>query len=355
MSNLNNSAHLQKVGLPPGTLLAVGEQRVEHTTVRVMDYTPEQLTEREVDDPAQCVPLADSQSVSWINVTGLHDTDVLLQVGQAFGLGSLVLEDIATTGQRPKIEDRGDYLFVVLKMLYSGAEGEIRSEQVSLVLGRGWLLTFQEVDGDVFDLIRRRIRDAAGRIRTMGADYLFYALLDAIVDHYFLVLDDLGTAVETIQDSLLESGGAREALTDLHRLKRDMVYLRKNLSPVREVVSDLYRGESPLLDAELAPFLRDLYEHVIQVIETVESLRDMAASALEIHMTVVSNRMNEVMKILTLISTIFIPLTFVAGIYGMNFKHMPELDWPYGYAAAWGVMLLLGTGMFLFFRRRRWL
>jgi len=243
----------------------------------------------------------------------------------------------------------------VVKMLYrSPKTQEIVAEQVSLIMGRNAVISFQEVEGDVFDVIRDRIRNAQGRIRKMGADYLAYALLDAIVDNYFTVLEDVGEKIELLQEEVVVKADP-ETLKTIRQLKTDMVFMRRILWPLREVVSTLEKGESPLIRKGTRPYLRDVYEHTIQVIDSVESLRDLLAGSLEIYMTSVSNRMNEVMKVLTIMATLFIPLTFVAGVYGMNFQHMPELGWRYGYVAVLVVMALIAAGMLLYFKRKRWL
>ncbi len=346
-------SRLGKTGLPPGTPVHVGLQRVAHTTVQVIDYNADRVEERAVEDPAECRAYRGNHTVSWINVTGLHDIPALEAVGRAFDLHPLMLEDICNTGQRPRCEDHGDTLFIVIRMLYRRGE-DICSEQVSLLLGEGFVLSFQEVEGDVFGLIRERIRKAQGRIRTMGADYLMYALVDAIVDHYFVVLEDLAEQIEQAQERVLEAPGP-EMLQTLHGLKRDLVALRRSLGPARELAATLEKSDHLLLSAPLRPYLRDVYEHTVQVVDAVDSLRELLTSAMDIHFTAISNRMNEVMKVLTLIATVFIPLTFVAGVYGMNFEYMPELHWRYGYAGAWAVMLLLALGMAVYFRRRHWM
>jgi len=347
--------HTRKAGLPPGTLVHVGEKRVEKAAISVIDYNEAEVHERAVASPADCRQYLTRDSVTWINVTGLHDTDLLEKAGDVFGIHSLVLEDILNTGQRPRLEDHGDYLFVVVKMLYRRAgNGEIVAEQVSLILGKNYVLSFQEIEGDVFDIIRDRIRTAKGRIRKMGCDYLAYSLLDAIVDNYFVVLEDLGDQIEALQDRVLERPDPG-TLQDMHKLKREMVFMRKNLWPLRELVGGLDKSESDLVSDSLSPYLRDVYEHTIHVIDNVELLRDMLSGSLDTYMTTVSNRMNEVMKVLTVIATIFIPLTFIVGVYGMNFEHMPELKWRFGYAAVWLVMILMGIGMLAFFKRKKWM
>ena len=346
--------HSKKAGLPPGTLMYVGEERVQKPTISVIDYNEADVNERAVSTPAECAEYLTKDSVTWINVTGLQDTDLLQKIGDVFNVHPLVLEDILNTAQRPKLADHGEYLFLALKMLYRGqGNGEIVAEQVSLVLGKDYVLSFQEIEGDVFDIIRDRIRTAKGRIRKMGCDYLAYSLLDAIVDNYFVVLEDLGDSIESVQEKVVERADP-ETLQDIHKLKREMVFLRKNLWPLRELVGGLEKAESQLVGDALKPYLRDVYEHTIQVIDNVELLRDTLSGLLDTYVTMVSNRMNEVMKVLTVIATIFIPLTFIAGIYGMNFEYMPELKCRLGYAAVWGVMICVGIGMAIFFKRKKW-
>jgi magnesium transporter len=293
--------------------------------------------------------------VTWINIDGIHEIDVIERLGRHFNLHPLALEDVVNTGQRPKLEDFADYLFVVLKMLAVAEEGsEITTEQLSVVLGSNWVLSFQENVGDVFDAIRERIRSNQGRIRKMGADYLVYCLIDAIVDNYFLVLERIGERIEEIEDEVV-ANPAPETLQALHQLKRQMIVLRKSVWPLREVISRLERWESPLISKATDIYLRDVYDHTIQVIDAVETFRDMLSGMLDIYLSSVSNRMNEVMKVLTIIATIFIPLTLVAGLYGMNFKYMPELEWPWSYPSVLLVMLAIGVVMLFYFRRKRWL
>jgi magnesium transporter len=266
-----------------------------------------------------------------------------------------VLEDILNTDARPKTEDYGAYLFIIVKVLsFDEMTNGILKEQVSIVLGRNFVLSFQERGGDVFDIIRDRIRTGKGRVRKMQADYLAYVLMDAIVDNYFVVLETLGEKVEDLEEALVNKP-TREAAHTLHLLKREMISLRRAIWPLREVISLLQRSESPLIRQGTGIYLRDVYDHTIQVIDTVEAQRDMLSGMLDIYLTSVSNRMSEVMKVLTIISTIFIPLTFIAGVYGMNFEFMPELKWRYGYPLIWLVMLAIGVAMLIQFKRRKWL
>jgi magnesium transporter len=345
----------RKIGLPPGTLVHIGERKAESVKITVIDYDEARLEEKEVKSAEECYPFRDKPSVTWINVDGLHDLQVIEKIGTHFNLHPLVLEGIANTDQRPKLEDHEEYIFIVLKMLYQEKDGDdVTGEQVSLILGSNFVISFQEREGDVFEQIRDRIRTGKGKIRKMGSDYLAYTLIDAIVDHYFTVLENLGEKVELLEEELLLNPKP-EIVSAIHGLKRGLIFLRKSVWPLREVISGLERGESSLIKKATRPYLRDVYDHTIQVIDTTESMRDMVAGMLDIYLSSVSNKMNEVMKVLTIIATIFIPLTFIAGIYGMNFEHMPELKWRYSYAVVWVVMLSVGVLMVFYFRKKRWL
>jgi magnesium transporter len=345
----------RKAGLPPGSLVHIGDKKSERTKITIIDYDGETFQEKEAKSIEECCALKETPTVSWINVDGVHDSRLISDLGSRFGVHPLILEDIMTTAQRPKMEDMGDYIYIVVRMLdLVNKKNEVRSEQISLILGSNFVISFQESEGDVFDAVRDRIRSGKGRIRKQGPDYLAYALIDAIVDNYFLVLEKLGENVEEIEEALV-SNPDRETLHQIHAMKREMIYLRKSVWPLREVISGLERTESELIKDSTGIFLRDVYDHTIQVIDTVETYRDMLSGMLDIYLSSLSNRMNEVMKVLTIIATIFIPLTFIAGVYGMNFKFMPELEWRWGYFLVLGVMLALGVLMVILFKRRRWL
>jgi magnesium transporter len=349
------TAKSKRAGLSPGTLIHVGRARTERARIRVIDYAENKLEEKELATIEECFPYRDKPTVTWINVDGVHQIEIIEKIGKHFGLHPLILEDIVNTHQRPKCDDYDDHLFIVLKMLgYDEARGEVSSEQVSLVLGKNYVISFQETEGDVFDPVRERIRGGKGRIRKMGADYLAYALIDAIVDHYFIILEKLGERIETLEEEMVTDPDV-DTLTRTHKLKRQMLVLRKCVWPLREVVSRLERGESTLIRKPTHVFLRDVYDHTIQVIDTIETDRDMLSGLLDLYLSTVSNKMNAVMKVLTIIATIFIPLTFIAGIYGMNFEFMPELHWHWGYPIALLIMLAVGVIMLLFFRKRKWL
>jgi len=341
--------------LPPGSLIHVGEKKAEKIRITVIDYGEQSYQIKETETVEECFPFKETPTVTWINVDGVHDAEVIGRIGQCFGIHSLILEDIMTTAQRPKIEDMGDYIYIVVRMLnYHAKRREVQSEQVSLILGPNFVISFQEAGGDVFDPVRERIRTGKGRVRKMGPDYLAYSLIDAVVDNYFLILESLGERVESLEEELI-TNPRRETLHAIHVLKREMIYLRKSVWPLREVISALERAESDLIKETTGIFFRDVYDHSIQVIDTVETYRDMLSGMLDMYLSSVSNRMNEVMKVLTIIATIFIPLTFVAGIYGMNFRFMPELEWRWGYFVILALMLGIGVLMIFFFRRKKWL
>jgi len=346
----------QKTGLPPGVLIHVGEQKSERTRITLLDYDEQRVEERELPQVDECLLFKEKNSVTWINVSGLHQVELLERLNECFGLHPLVLEDILNTDQRPKMEDFGDYLYIVLRMLDLDKKNEnaVVSEQISLILGKNFVLTFQEREGDLFNPLRERIRNGKGRLRKMGPDYLVHALLDAIVDQYFVVLEKLGERIEFLEEELV-SRPTPSTLHRLHQLKREMIFLRKSVWPLREVIGTLERGESSLIQASTDLYLRDVYDHTIQVIDNVETFRDMLSGMLDIYLSSISNRMNEIMKVLTIISTIFIPLTFIVGLYGMNFKFMPELEWPWGYPLV--LLLMSGVTVFMlfYFRRKKWL
>ena len=337
--------------LPPGTLNKI--EGAPRTKIYLMDYTEKDFREKELKTVEESFSLRDSNSVSWINIGG-RDAEVIAKIDEHFGVHPLVLEDIVNAGQRPKVEDYGDYLFFVLKMIYFDDKiNDIYAEQVGLILGKNFVLSFQEKDGDVFDLIRNRIRESKGRIRKMGADYLAYALLDAIVDYYFVVLERIGEKIDALENRLLDEPDATMPMT-IYKLKSEVIFLRKQIWPLREVLANFQRAESALIKKTTLVFLRDVYDHTIQVNDTLEAFRDAVSGLHDIYLSSISNRMNDIMKVLTIFAAIFIPLTFLAGIYGMNFENMPELKWPHGYFIALSVMFFLGAGMVIYFKKKRW-
>ena len=345
----------KKAGMAPGSLVYIGDKKKEKVRISIIDYNEVQFEEKEVDVVEECFPFKQKPTVTWINVDGIHQVDIIEKLGNQYGLHPLLLEDILNTEQRPKTEDFGEYIFIVLKMLYyDSSEGGIRAEHVSLVLGSNFVISFQEREGDVFDSVRDRIRKKKGRVRKAGADYLAYALLDTIVDNYFIILEEFEDKIEEMETGL-EANPTSEILKTIRKTKKELLYLRKTVWPLREVVSRLEKAESPLIHESTVVYLRDIYDHTIQVIDTVESFRDMVSGILDVYLSSVSNKMNEVMKVLTIFAAIFIPLTFVAGIYGMNFEFMPELKWPMGYFVVLIVMASVAGGMLFRFKKRGWI
>ena len=345
----------ESAGLLPGSLVHVGEKKTDKIRITVIDYDEKEFQEKEINTIEECFAFRDTSTVTWINIDGIHDVEIIEKIGSHFGFHPLMLEDIVNTSQRPKLEDFENYIFIVLKMLYfDEKEGEINAEQVSLILGSNFVISFQEKEGDVFNHIRERIRSAKGRIRKTGADYLAYSLLDAVVDNYFLILEKSGEKIGAMEEKVV-ANPTPQTLQIIHQLKQDIIFLRKSVWPLREVVNVLERSESKLIRKTTHIFLRDVYDHAIQVIDTIETFRDTISGMLDIYLSSVSNKMNEVMKLLTIIATIFIPLTFITGIYGMNFKYMPELGWRFGYAMVWFVMGIIVLIMIVYFKKKRWL
>ncbi len=333
-----------------------GEKRHEEVKLSVINYDEVNFQEKTINSIEEVFSFRREPSITWLNVDGVHQPEIIEQVGKGFGLHPLVAEDIASTGQRPKMEDFDDYIFVVLRMLmFDEKENETKTEQVSILFGRDFVVSFQEkADGDVFDQIRERLRNNKGKIRKMGADYLAYSLIDAIVDNYFVILEKLGETIEDVEEKLV-TNPTSETLHRIHDLKREMIFLRKSVWPLRDVINRLERSESELINPSTCVYMRDVYDHTVQVMDSVETFRDMLSGMLDIYLSSISNRMNEVMKVLTVISTIFIPLTFVVGLYGMNFRHMPEIEQPWGYPAILILMLAVAMLMIVYFRRRKWL
>lgn len=347
--------HSKKSGLPPGSLVFTGEDKTEPVSISVIDYDAETVKAFSVETLSDVQPLRGTPTTTWIDIDGVHDVALLEEVGQRFDIHPLVLEDIANIRQRPKAEVFDDYLFIVLPMHSMNADtGLMESEQMSLLVGPHWLISFKENPGDVFDPIRTRLHEHLGRISSKGSDYLAYTMLDIIVDNYFLVLEAFSDQVETLEEHVLE-GEIETIQLQANGLRRELIHLRRTIWPVRELVSLLERSESSLLSKAIRPYLRDVYDHTVQIIDIVESTRDVLSGLMDLYMTSLSNRMNEIMKFLTIIGTIFIPLTFIAGVYGMNFKYMPELDHTYGYPAVWAIMIMIAVGLIFYFKKRKWL
>ncbi len=345
----------KKAGLPSETLVYTGDMKDEKIHINVINYDETNFLETRLNDVEACIPYKDRQAVTWINVDGVHDVPMLEKLGDCFGLHRLVMEDILNTDQRPKMEDFGDYFYIVFRMLSSGENGETISEQISLVLGTNFVISFQEgVAGDVFNLIRERLKTGKGRIRRMGADYLAYSLLDAVVDNYFIILEKFGDKIELLEAELIENP-TQKTVQRIYQLKRELIFLHNAVWPLREVVSSLGKHESPLVREATVPYVRDVYDHVIHVIDSVDIYREMLSGMLDMYLSSVSNRLNQVMKVLTVIATIFMPLTFIAGVYGMNFKYMPELEWYWGYPFVLLIMIGIAFFMLFYFKRKKWM
>jgi len=350
----SRSRRSAKAGLPPGSLVHVGKHAAGKATITVATYDAGEFRIKESSSVEECFSLVDPSRVTWINVDGISDAKTVEAIGTHFNLHPLLMEDVMNTDQRPKMEDYDNLLFLVVRVLSPGnGTGGIEAEQSSFVLGDRCLISFQERKTDLFKGVIDRLQMVRSRVRKSGADYLLYSLIDVVVDNYFVILERMGDNVEEIETKLI-SGGRVETLNALQKMKKDLIYLRRSVWPLREVLSGLERGESRLISGTLHVFFRDIYDHTIHAIDTIETLRDMLSGMLDIYLSSVSNRLNQVMKVLTIISTIFIPLTFIAGVYGMNFKNMPEIGWPYGYPAVVVLMVLVSLAMLYYFKKKKW-
>ncbi|MCK5216222.1 MAG: magnesium/cobalt transporter CorA [Methanosarcinales archaeon] len=345
----------EKVGLPPGTIVHIGERKAQKHRITIIDYDETQFQERELETIEESFPFKDTSTITWINIDGLHQLEIIERIGKHFNIHPLILEDIANTEQRPKMEDFDDYLFLILKMIcFEEKDKRIKVDQVGLILGPNFVISFQEEKGNVFDPVKQRIISGKGRIRTRGADYLAYALIDVIVDGYFLIIERIGDQIEDLEEDLLD-GPRPETMQDIHSLKREMLQFRKSVWPLQEIIRRLERGESDMFNESTEIYLKDVHDHTIHVIDTIEIFNDMLSGLLDLYISSISNKINQIMKVLTIIATIFIPLTFIAGVYGMNFKYMPELDWRYGYPMVLLVMFIIGVGIMIYVRKKRWL
>ena len=342
-------------GQSPGALIFIGNKKMENIRLRVIDYDQAQLKENELNNIADGAEFKQTKTVTWINVDGLHDLSTMKEIGQTFDLHPLLVEDILNTGQRPKLEVFDHCLFIVLKMIrYEKEKQMIVNEQLSMVLGDTFLMTFQEQSGDVFEPVRERIRNQKGRIRGAGIDYLAYALLDTVVDNYIFIIEKLGEKIEDIEEEVLEKADSG-VMEKINMFKREMNFLRKSIRPAREAIIQLSKLDSELIREQTIPFLKDLQDLITQAAEAIDTYRDMLSDQLNLYNSVISNRMNDIMKVLTIFAAIFIPLTFIAGIYGTNFEYLPELHFKYSYFVFWGVMITVAVVMLLFFKRKKWL
>jgi len=350
----SNSA-ARKSGLPPGSLVYVGGKADTTAKISLIDYNSDDLEVRSLSSIDEVVHYRDKPTVTWVNVEGLTDIEHLESIRQSFNIHPLVLEDILNTHQRPKFEEYDDYLYIVFKWITPVHETlDLNFEQVSILILKDIIFTFKEKVDDVFDPIRVRIENSRGKIRSLGADYLAYVILDTIVDQFFSLQDFLDEIIETVEEELLENP-TQETLGMIQRIKRHLISSRKYISPMRELLSNLLRSESQLIQDSTRVYFRDVFDHVMRVTEGMESNRDLVTGLLDIYISSISNRMNEVMKVLTIFASIFIPLTFVAGIYGMNFEFMPELKWRWSYPIIWVAFIMISVGLMLYFRRKKWL
>ncbi len=345
----------KKPGLSPGSLVLVGEQKVDTVKITLFDYDQEHIEEKIVSNVEDCFSYRNNNRNTWINVDGLHDTEVIRKLGDLFSIHPLSQEDILDTANRPKIDDLDHYIFVSLKMLQLDSKSnKLIQEQISIIFGERFVVSFQEAEGDVFNPIRERLRLGKGRMRKMGADYFAYTLMDSIVDNYFVIIERLGERIEDLDEEIINKL-SKKTLPRIHDLKGQLIQVRKAVWPLRDIVSNLDRTESELIKDGTSIFLKDLYDHSVQVIDTVETYRDLTSGLFDMYLTTINNRTNDIMKVLTMMATIFIPLTFIVGVYGMNFHYLPELDWHYGYHFVWALMIAIALGILGFFRKKGWM
>ena len=347
-------------GTPPGTLTEHLGARSTALSIRIIDYTPAAYVEKELVTANQCQAYINKGSVTWVHLQGRLDPDTLKVLGTIFKLHPLAMEDVLNSGQRPKVEAYDDQLFIIMAMPVI-TDSEIVIDQVSIFLGDGYIISFHEGEYDPFDPLRNRLRKRNGQINLQKADYLLYSILDLIIDQGYPLLERFGEDIESIEDSLLASSTNKGTLADIHRIRRELLLLRRNLWPQREVLNSLLRNDNSLIRKDTSIYLRDCYDHTIQILDLIENYREMATSLIDVYLSSSSYRLNEIMRVLTMIATIFIPLTFVVGVYGMNFSHpdspwaMPELHWYYGYPAVWAIMIAIAIGMVIYFKKKDWL
>ncbi len=344
----------KKIGQVPGTMTYTGDKSND-LFIESFDYNLDYIEEREINNVEDVFQYKSTDSVSWINFNGLYHTKEIEKIGKHYNLHPLILEDIVNIGGRPKIDEYENYMFVVLKMLYYDANNSVITEQVSFILGENFVLTFQEAEGDVFDSVRNRLRTAKGRIRSLGSDYLLYALIDSVTDHYFNIIETMGIKIEDLEDDLFSGISQNELNQQIQELKREVLKVRRAIFPIREIINRIEKTDHKLISDKTLHYYRDVYDHIIQISENIDIYREMIWGLMDMYLTNISNRMNEVMKVLTIIATIFIPLTFIAGIYGMNFENIPELKYKYSYFILWFVMIVLFLGMLWYFKRKKWL
>lgn len=347
---------LQKsLGKAPGATIYIGDKERAETQIEIYDYSKDGFDVHQSNNVEDAFKFKTTDQITWINVNGLNLTDEIAKLGAHFDLHPLVQEDILNTDQRPKVDEYPQYFFIVLKMLYFNKEMQFTVEHLSIVMGKNYVLTFQESEEDIFNTVRERIANPASRIRTFGADYLAFALIDTIVDYYFQVVEDFGENIEELEDQLFNEKVTQSTPQNIQFLKKEILKIRRSVFPLREVLSKLEKIEHPIVEERTKDYFRDAYDHILQINENIEIYREMVWGLMDMYMTTISNKMNVIMKVLTIISTIFIPLTFIVGVYGMNFKYMPELDHPNGYFIIWGVMIAIFVVSLYYFKRKDWI
>ncbi len=348
------SQYKKKLGLSPGSMVYTGEKESQNLFIESFDYNNDFIEEKVHVKIEDTFKYKLTKNVTWTNINGLNHVNSIEKIGNHYNIHPLTLEDIVNTSQRPKVEDYDNYMFVVLKMLYYDKDEHVITEQVSLVLGENYVLSFQEAEGDVFDGVRERIRLSKGRIRGLDADYLLYALIDAVIDHYYIVVETMGNKIEDLEDNLFNGFSQEEISQEIQNLKREVLKVRRAIFPLREIISKIEKNENEFIKDKTLHYFRDVYDHVIQLSENIDIYREMIWSLMDMYMTALSNKMNEVMKVLTIMATIFIPLTFIAGVYGMNFDYIPELHYKYSYFILWGIMIVLFLTMVYYFKKKKW-
>jgi magnesium transporter len=345
----------RKAGLPPGSLVHVGEVRETQTRISIVDYNKDILEEQTVESIEQILQCRERDTVTWVNIEGLGNVELIGAIGEQFNIHPLVLEDILNTHQRPKLEEYEDYLYCVLKGISLAENGfAVDYEQISILILNDFVFTFKEKQDEIFEPVKRRLRSSKGHFRSQGADYLAYVVLDTIVDSYFTLQDSLDDIVDSVEENLLTDPTA-ETLTTIQEVKRELIFIRRSISPLREMLNAILRSESPLIEAKTLIYFRDISDHVLRISESIESSRDMVAGLLDIYITSISNKMNEIMKVLTVFASIFIPLTLIAGIYGMNFEYMPELKWKWAYPVLWAAFIAIPVILLGYFKKKKWL
>lgn len=352
---VNKPKKPKNTGLTPGSAVYIGKKQDKDLYIEIFDYNLDTLKEEKAETIKDIFSYENKDNNTWVNINGLNNVDAIKELGNHFELHPLLIEDIVNTNQRPKLDEYEDYIYVVLKMLYFDSNNALKIEHISFVLGEDYLLSFQESEGDVFDPIRDRLRTSKGLVRKMGADYLLYILIDAIVDNYFILVDDLGAKTEELEDNLFKAKDDSQLAFDIQKFKREILKIKRAVSPLREVVSGLSKINTILVKEKTHLYLGDLYDHILQVSENIDIYREIIWGLMDMYLTTISNKMNDVMKVLTIMASVFIPLTFIAGIYGMNFENMPELKYEYSYFILIGVMVFIFTGMLYYFKRKKWL